>query len=133
MKDFTDSLWVAFGASLGANARYWIGYFCKSNIQEFPWPTLIINVLGSLLLGAFSAAALERGWGWPARLFFAVGVCGGFTTFSTFSFETINLARSSIRVAALYVLLSLVLSIGACFAGVHFGRIAFSAKTSAPY
>src|SRR5450432_1244079 len=91
MRHLSNSLWIALGAAIGANARYWIGYMCnRAGAPEFPWPTLLINVLGSLLLGMFSAAALERGFGWPSRLFFAVGLCGGFTTFSTFSFEVID-------------------------------------------
>jgi len=126
MKYLTDSLYVALGASLGANARFWISFIFRANIQEFPWPTLLINVLGSFLLGMFSAAALERGWPTSARAFFAVGVCGGFTTFSTFSFEVIDLAfRKSWKVAIAYAILSGLLSIGCCFAGGHLGRIAF--------
>jgi len=129
MRFLSESLWVAFGAAIGANARYWIGYWAKANVQSFPWPTLLINFLGSVLLGVFSAAALQRGWGWQGRLFFAVGLCGGFTTFSTFSFEVIDMfyARSW-KVAGLYALLSLVLCVAGCFAGGHFGRVAFAQR-----
>ena len=124
MRPLLDSAFVGIGAMIGANARYWIGYFGKSTSVAFPWPTLLINVLGSALLGAFTAAALIKGWGNNHRLFFAVGVCGGFTTFSTFSFETIDLFyRKSWKVAALYALLSFALGIGACFLGGHFARV----------
>ncbi|HVT10776.1 MAG TPA: fluoride efflux transporter CrcB [Fimbriimonadaceae bacterium] len=129
MKFFIESLWIGLGAALGANGRYWIGYLCKASIQEFPWPTMLINIFGSLMLGFFSAVALERGWGWQGRLFFAVGVCGGFTTFSTFSFEVIDAYfRRSWKLAAAYAALSLVLCIAGCFAGGHFGRLMFANK-----
>ena len=129
MRFVSESLWIALGAALGANGRYWIGYACKASVQEFPWPTLLINVIGSLLLGAFSAAAIERGWGQPARVFFAVGVCGGFTTFSTFSFEVIDaFYRRSWKLAGAYALLSLVLCVAGCLAGGHFGRLLFANK-----
>ena len=129
MHYFKESLYVAFGGALGATLRYWIGFFAKTAIQPFPWPTLLINCVGSALLGAFAAAALTRGWGWQGRLFFAVGVCGGFTTFSTFSYEVIDLFyEKSWRVAGVYALLSLILSVGCCFAGGHFARAAFQNK-----
>ncbi len=127
MRFFLESWYVAIGAAIGANARYWIGYFCKASTQPFPWPTLLINVLGSAMLGAFTAAALVRGWGTNGRLFFAVGVCGGFTTFSTFSYEVIaTYYERSAKSAVLYAALSLVLSVGAAFAGGHFARTALS-------
>jgi CrcB protein len=122
---------VALGAAIGANGRFWIGVWAKAHVQAFPWPTLLINLLGSALLGAFSAAALERGWGWQGRLFFAVGLCGGFTTFSTFSYEVIDLYyERSWRVAGLYAVLSLVLCVAGCYVGGHFGRIAFAHSAS---
>ena len=123
MRPLMDSAFVGIGAMIGANARYWIGYFAKSTSLPFPWHTLFINVLGSALLGAFTAAALIKGWGNNHRLFFAVGLCGGFTTFSTFSFEIIDLYyRKSWKMAALYMVLSFVLGVGACFLGGHVAR-----------
>lgn len=122
-----QSLWVGFGAFLGANARYWTGVATKAVVQSFPWPTLAINAIGSLILGVFAAYALERGAPTHVRLFFAVGLCGGFTTFSTFSFEVVDLVlEKTWKPAALYVLLSLALCIGGCAVGVHFGRTWFA-------
>lgn len=124
MNHLTDSLWIAGGAAIGANARYWIGYAFKAATQPFPWPTLLINVLGSLLLGAFSALALARGWGGQSRLFFAVGLCGGFTTFSTFAYEFIATGyEKSWKVSAAYAALSFALCVGACFVGAHVVRL----------
>ena len=122
-----ESVYVALGAAIGANARYWIGFLTNASKQPFPWPTLTINVIGSMLLGAFSAVAILRGWGWQGRLFFAVGVCGGFTTFSTFSFEVVDLFyEKSWRIAGLYAFISFVLSVGGCLAGAHFARMMLS-------
>lgn len=133
MRYLTESIYVAMGAAIGANARYWIGYFAKAISQPFPWPTLIINILGSMLLGAFSATALLKGWGWQGRLFFAVGICGGFTTFSTFSFEVLDLFyEKSWRMAGLYATVSFVLSVAGCLAGGHFARIYFSQPHHVP-
>ncbi|MBS1723457.1 MAG: fluoride efflux transporter CrcB [Armatimonadetes bacterium] len=127
MRYVTESLWVAFGAAIGANARYWFSTLARAWAQPFPWPTLLINLVGSVLLGAFSAAALARGWGWQGRLFFAVGLCGGFTTFSTFSFEVLDLMyQRSWKLAGLYAALSLALCVLGCFVGGHFGRLLFS-------
>lgn len=123
MRALADSLFVAFGAALGANARYWIGVAAKAQTQSFPWPTLLINTLGSLLLGAFAAIALAKGWGHQSRLFFAVGLCGGFTTFSTFSFESLELANRSLKAATIYIIASLILCVGGCLAGGHFSRV----------
>jgi len=126
MNYLMESLWIAAGAAIGANARYWIGFLTKASTQSFPWPTLLINCLGSALLGAFTAAALAKGWGWQWRLFFAVGLCGGFTTFSTFSFEVIDtFYQRSWRLAGLYAIASLVLCVAFCLIGGHFGRILF--------
>ena len=126
MKYLAESLWVALGAAIGANARYWIGYWAKAQVQTFPWPTLVINLVGSFLLGAFSAAALSLGWGWQSRLFFAVGLCGGFTTFSTFSFEVIELMEQrSWKLVSAYALGSVVLCVAGCLMGVHVGRALF--------
>lgn len=124
VKQFSESLWIAGGAAVGANLRYWIGVGARSTAQSFPWPTMLINILGSMVLGAFAAVAIHKGWGWQARLFVAVGLCGGFTTFSTFSFEFLDLVtRRSWKMALVYALLTFTLSIGACFLGGHFGRV----------
>jgi len=124
MKPFTDSLWIALGAALGANARYWIGVLARTAQQPFPWPTLLINLTGSFVLGLFTAFALIKGWGGQARLFVAVGLCGGFTTFSTFSHEVLDLYfEKSWKPALLYALVSVVLCVAGCLLGGHVGRL----------
>jgi CrcB protein len=90
----------------------------------FPVGTLVVNVAGSFLIGALlqwggGAGILSTEW----RLFLATGFCGGFTTFSAFSFETITLVQAGrAPVAATYVLASVVLSIAACLGGFYLAR-----------
>jgi CrcB protein len=121
-------VWVALGGALGSVARFacstatarWLG-------AAFPWGTLLVNVTGSFAIGLL--AALLAGDGRPllgsdARAFLLVGVLGGFTTFSSFSLETLALARvEGVGAAALNVVLSLVL----CLAGAWLGFLAAGA------
>ena len=99
-----DFLWVFLGGGLGSVLRYLLSYFCLTRFPAFPWGTLLVNLLGSMaagaLLGRFPAA------GYPAwKLFLLTGLLGGFTTFSAFSLETLNLWVSQQRIPALYNLL----------------------------
>jgi CrcB protein len=90
--------WVGLGGFLGANARYWLGVWFEGRSRgPFPWATFAINVSGSFLLGLFMVLALERGVLPRApvlRLLFAVGFLGAYTTFSTFTYETLVLAET---------------------------------------
>ncbi len=86
---------VAFGGLLGSVVRFWLsGAVQRLHGGDFPFGTLAVNVLGSFAIGVVMALSLERGTPGPtARLFLTVGFCGGFTTMSTFSYETMALAR----------------------------------------
>ena len=115
-------LWVALGGALGSVARYacsglavrWFG-------SGFPWGTLFVNVTGSFAIGVLAALLAADGrplLGADARAFAMVGVLGGFTTFSSFSLETLNLVRSgAVGAAGANVALSVVL----CLAGAWLG------------
>jgi len=115
-------LFVALGGALGSVARYacsdlavrWFGV-------GFPWGTLFVNVTGSFVIGVLAALVSTDGrplLGGDARAFFMVGILGGFTTFSSFSLETLNLARGgTLGAAAANAALSLAL----CLAGVWLG------------
>lgn len=85
-------LLVAIGGALGSVGRFWLnGFVTERAGSGFPWGTLIINVLGSFLIGIFATvvpAAQDN-----ARRFLMVGICGGFTTFSAFSLQTLELAQ----------------------------------------
>jgi len=88
---------VAFGAAIGGTLRYWMaGVVQKIFSSTFPFGTLSVNILGSFILG-FIIFFLDSGEliSSEMRIFLTVGFCGGFTTFSTFSFETINLLRNT--------------------------------------
>jgi CrcB protein len=106
MDALTKSLFIGFGAFMGANARYWLGGWIQNRLDgSFPWQTMVINVSGSLIIGVFMELALREGWDPRWRLFFAVGVLGGFTTFSTFAYESVNmLAEKSYDWGLFYIL-----------------------------
>jgi CrcB protein len=87
---------VAFtiAAAVGAVARYALDTFISHRVQgAFPWGTFVINVCGSLTLGVVTGLALYHGLGSQSRLVLGTGFCGAFTTFSTFTFETVRLAE----------------------------------------
>lgn len=111
---------IGLGGLLGANARYVAGAWAASRWgTEFPWGTLTINVAGSLLLGFYLTLVTERFAGRATtRLFVATGFCGAFTTFSTFSYETVLLIQHGALPAALaYLATSIVLGIAAVVVG----------------
>lgn len=88
---------ISLGAALGGVLRYGLASFIQKRIESFfPYGTLIVNILGSFALGFIMYYLDEKEFLSPEmRLFLAVGLCGGFTTFSTFSYETLNLIRNS--------------------------------------
>ncbi len=91
--------WVGLGGVLGANARFWLGVWIQARAGErFPWGTLIINLTGSFLLGLVMALFSERYARAPhpqLRLLLGVGFLGAYTTFSTFSYETLALLETA--------------------------------------
>ena len=90
-------LWIAVGSALGGIARYWCSGVAARLIGEtFPWGTLIVNVLGSFIIGFFATLTGPDGRIFASsttRQFVMLGLCGGFTTFSSFSLQTLNLAN----------------------------------------
>ena len=116
--------WIAIGGALGSVARFWLSGAIGQRFGEtFPWGTIIVNVTGSFIIGLFAATTGSDGkWLVPVnfRLFFIYGVCGGYTTFSSFSFQTLTLAREGEWFwAGANVLLSVVL----CLLGVWLGHL----------
>ena len=90
-------IWIAIGSALGGMARYWCSGFAARLIGEtFPWGTIIVNVVGSFIIGFFATVTGPDGRifaGTLTRQFVMIGFCGGFTTFSSFSLQTLNLAN----------------------------------------
>ena len=115
---------VALGGALGSMARVALGTLVQERAGTFPLGTLLVNVSGSFLL----ALVMEYALATPAvsremRGFLTAGFCGGYTTFSTFSYETIRLAQDGdYRRAGLYLTLSVVASIAAALAGFALAR-----------
>jgi CrcB protein len=118
---------VFLGAGIGGALRHGVNVGAARLIGiGFPWGTLAVNVAGSLVMGLVAAwFALRSGASQPLRLFLATGILGGFTTFSSFSLDTVVLYERGEGVLALaYVLASLLLSIAALLAGLYLVRIA---------
>ena len=116
---------VAIGGAVGSVLRYMIQTHSMQWLgNSFPYGTLIVNVVGSLLIGFLSYALLERFTVTEeVRIAILVGFLGGFTTFSTFSIETLNLIQvGSFFGAIINAILSIVLCLVACFVGMSLAR-----------
>jgi len=117
--------YVALGSALGGALRYLLGGWIQQRSgSTFPIQTLFINVSGSFLLGLIQRYALETTAISPeVRTLLTIGICGGYTTFSTFSFESVRLLEDGDwRRAALYMISSVVFSVGAAILGVSAAR-----------
>ena len=115
---------VMLGGALGTGARFGLsGFIAERGGESFPLGTLVVNVTGSFVIGFFAAFTNAEG---PVlvsprfRQFFMIGLCGGYTTFSSFSLQTLDLARDGDWLKAL---LNTVLSFACCLAAVWLGRI----------
>ena len=113
-----ECLFVGIGGFIGSVCRYLIGLIPISPSNGFPVKTLVINVVGAFVIGLIAAAAAKNADMSPrVVLLLKTGICGGFTTFSTFALEITDLIRGgSWAAAAAYILLSLVLGVAAVFA-----------------
>ncbi|GAN78658.1 fluoride efflux transporter CrcB [Acidocella aminolytica] len=116
-----QTLAVALGGAVGSVGRYWFAIAAASISRNLPVGTIIINIIGSFAIGFVGALTLSHGRfpvPEPLRLFFLVGVCGGFTTFSSFSLQTLDLLRGGALGRAL---LNIGLSVGFCLMAVAIG------------
>lgn len=114
-----DAIAVFLGGGLGSLGRWALTFVPWKTAAEasFPLATLVTNVAGAFLIGVVVAAAVPAGLSPRATLLLKTGVCGGFTTFSTFALETGDLIeRGAYGVAAAYLMLSFVLGVAACLA-----------------
>ncbi|HLF59100.1 MAG TPA: fluoride efflux transporter CrcB [Alphaproteobacteria bacterium] len=117
-------LWIALGSALGGVARYWSSGFVAEHIGEtFPFGTLAVNVLGSFIIGFVATLTAPDGrWfvGSDTRQFIMLGLCGGYTTFSSFSIQTLSLVRDGewFRAGG-----NVVLSVALCLLAVWLGHV----------
>jgi CrcB protein len=128
----TNYLWVAIGGALGTVGRFWLsGLIANKFGQTFPWGTLVINVTGSFAIGFFARLTDPEGRYLvsPAfRSFFMIGICGGYTTFSSFSLQTLALAQEGEWLyAGANSAASLFLCLGAVWLG-HLCALHFNPK-----
>ena len=119
-------LWVAIGGALGSVGRFWLnGVVSRSFGETFPWGTMVINVTGSFVIGVAAALAMPEGrLDTPSRAFVTqflmIGICGGYTTFSSFSLQTLNLLRDR---EWLYAGGNIVLSVLLCMVAAGLGHL----------
>ena len=125
MSSFLNIIIVFGGGGLGSVVRFLLGRWVNAwHNHHFPFGTLAVNVVACLVLGYVVGIADHRQLLSPsARLFWTVGFCGGFSTFSTFSAETLTLIQGGFHLStAVYVASSLVLCLAGVFVGIYFGE-----------
>jgi CrcB protein len=125
---------IAAGGALGSICRFLMTGIVQRQLGTvFPYGTLVVNVTGSLLLGALLRYSLDTpGVSPEMRALLATGFCGGYTTFSTFSYETMALLQAGdYRRAAGYALASVVVSLLAMYAGLELARVLIAARRAA--
>lgn len=119
-------LWIALGSAIGGVGRYWCTGLVSAQFGDpFPWGTFLVNVVGSFIIGVIAPLSGPLGHPWApgpeARAFIMVGFCGGYTTFSAFSLQTLQLLRDG---QLLHALGNIVLSAVFCLIAVWLGYLA---------
>lgn len=116
--------WIAMGSALGGMTRYWLsGLAARAFGETFPWGTLLVNIVGSLIIGFVATVTAPDGRLFVStieRQFIMIGVCGGFTTFSSFSLQTLNLLNDG---EWLYAGGNIALSVALCLLAVWIGHL----------
>ena len=121
---FWNFAWVMIGGAIGSAARFWGSVVIAQRVGEtFHWGTLIVNVIGCFVIGLFNTLTGPDGrWFLPiaARQFVMIGICGGFTTFSAFSLQTLALVQNG---EWLHAGGNIVFSVGLCMIAVWLGHV----------
>ncbi|HEY3854360.1 MAG TPA: fluoride efflux transporter CrcB [Verrucomicrobiae bacterium] len=126
METLKSYAWVGLGSVFGGMARFWVsGFVAEKFGQKFPWGTIIINITGSFLIGSLYAMTLPDGRLNTSRIVVSqlliYGLCGGYTTFSSFSLQTLTLARDGQWLSAFA---NVMISVAACLVAVWLGFMA---------
>ena len=113
-------LLVGLGSFIGGISRYLVTLFVQNKIlSTFPYGTMAVNIIGCFLIGTIYALSERGNWNPEWRIFLATGIMGGFTTFSSFSNETVSMLRDAEYWPAFtYVALSIIIGLAATFAGI---------------
>jgi fluoride exporter len=124
LRPMSNVLWIGLGGALGTMARYWLSGMVAQRIGEtFPWGTILVNVSGSFVIGFFATLTDPSGR-WmvspTARQFVMIGILGGYTTFSSFSIQTLMLARDG---EWLWAGGNILASVALCLAAVWLGHV----------
>ena len=123
-------LWVGIGGALGSITRFWLsGLIAQRFGESFPVGTLVINITGSLVIGILAAMGMPEGRIYlqpGVREFLMIGLCGGYTTFSSFSLQTLNLANDG---EWLYAGLNVIFSVVLCLIAVWLGFVSTQSLT----
>jgi CrcB protein len=118
-------IWIAIGSAIGGVARYWCSGVAARLVGEtFPWGTIVVNIVGSFIIGFFATLTGPDGRlyvGSLGRQFVMIGICGGYTTFSSFSLQTLNLMNDGEWLGAGA---NIVLSVVCCLVAVWAGHLA---------
>jgi CrcB protein len=118
-------LWIAVGGALGSVGRFWCsGIVARAFGETFPWGTIVVNIVGSFVIGFFNTFSGPDGRvmvGSTGRQFVMAGICGGYTTFSSFSLQTLSLARDG---QWLHATGNVLLSVATCLFAVWAGHAA---------
>jgi fluoride exporter len=124
--------WIAIGGALGSVSRYWLNGVVSQRFETFPTGTLAVNIIGSFVIGVVGALTIPEGRMSSegrafATQFVMIGICGGFTTFSSFSLQTLNLLRER---EWLYAGGNVFLSVALCLVATWLGFLLGSAFNS---
>ena len=122
-----SSIWIAVGSAIGGVSRFWLAEaFAGWLGTGFPWGTVIVNITGCFVIGFFNGITGPDGRilaSTITRQFFMIGVCGGYTTFSSFSLQTLNMAEKGYWGQASF---HIALSVIACLLAVYLGSVTAS-------
>lgn len=121
MQVFKTVILLFVGGGIGANLRYWLsGFVSERSSSYFPWGTMLVNISGSLVIGVIMGIIISTDVSSDWRKFLVFGLLGGYTTFSTFSYETFNLLQEK---SYLLALTNIFMSVGLCLFAVYVGLV----------